>query len=214
VVAGDFFQGARTGLQPEVIMGINPNTIRFRQPKRFTKKDTREGSVFFHFTNSRGQNNDILTMEFAGNTGNIDARGSQLTEQEKAQAAQNGVALDSPPNDNGAIVKIAAWHNLYLLTREPMLLSDNTENVFSIIYLSQLFPQAIQFDGFYNQVLEWEDNARKPNSRDYRFEFTVTRTQPSLDELLDLVLTALEQAVLVPAGGATIVGSNAGVVSP
>jgi len=36
---------------PVVSMAINPQTIAWTQNKRISKRDTMEGSVFFHFTN-------------------------------------------------------------------------------------------------------------------------------------------------------------------
>lgn len=172
VDASNFFKSA--AFMERIIMAVNPNSIRFRQPKRFVKKDTREGSVFFHFTNSKGQNNDILTMSFNGSTGNIDLRDA---------------FTDAPRTEQStaALQKMLVWHNLYALTREPMVLSDGTENFFVISYASPLFPLTVDFFGFFNQVLEFEENARKPNSRDYSFEFTVTQTDPPLDEVLSII---------------------------
>lgn len=154
---------------PEIRMVINPKSVQFSQPKRWTKKDTRDGSVFFHFTNRKGQNNDILTMSFQGNTGNIDLR--------------NDLTL---PREQGTpgLSKLKTWHNLYQLTREPMLLPDNSLNAFTITYNSQLLPVPIKFTGFFNQVLEFTESADKPNSRDYSFEFTVTSTTPDLDDYI------------------------------
>jgi hypothetical protein len=195
----------------EVSMAINPNSVRFSQPKRWTKKDTREGSVFFHFTNNQGQNNDILTLEFAGNTGNIDRRGSLATPQRDPFALKSGTAVDRDlraEQDTGALHKILTWHNLYLLTREPMLLEDGSENKFTISYISTLFPYALIFTGFYNTVLEFEENARKPNSRDYSFGFTVTEVSPPLDEALGMVASVLQDAELAASGTGTILGSN------
>lgn len=164
-----------------VTMAVNPKSVAFEQPKRWKKKDIRDGSVFFHFTNKKGQNNDILTISFRGNTGNIDLRGSI--------AEPLGGA-----NDTGALNKLRVWHNLYQLTREPMLIGDHLENVFSITYTSALLPQPVEFRGFFNKVLDFEENADKPNSRDYSFQFTVTSTNPDLDELTRDILEVLETA--------------------
>jgi hypothetical protein len=198
----------------DVIMPLNPNTIRFKQGKRWTKKDTREGSVFFHFTNAQGENNDILSIEFAGNTGLIDRRGSLTTAGEEAEVGSpTGTGIASP-DDTGALQKILAWHNLYLLTREPMLLPDMTENVFTITYTSALFPLAVDFNGFYNQVLEFEELALKPNSRGYKFEFTVTSVDPPMETVLDAVFAQMQSSILQPSSTGLILGPNVRVISP
>lgn len=212
VDAADFVAGStlanRPSIQASVTMGINPNNVTFKQPKRFTKKDTREGSVFFHFTNEQGQNNDVLTIAFKGNTGNIDRRGSLSTADEDAEVfAPTGSGVASA-DDNGAVAKILAWHNLYLLTREPVVLASTRENVQTITYISALFPRAFNFYGFYNNVLDFEEDARKPNSRNYSFEFTVTSTKPDLDHMIDDVFLALQNALLKPTGNATIVATT------
>jgi hypothetical protein len=212
-IVDDFYKGAKRSVMPFIEMAINPKSVRFNQPKRFTEKKTREGSVFFHFTNNQGQNNDILTLEFAGNTGNIDRRGS-IDKREFSDRINDDPSKGSGSSDTGAIFKIMIWHQLYLLTREPMLLPDGSENVFTISYISPLFPQAIDFNGFFNEVLSFEENAEKPNSRDYDFSFTVQSTDPSLDEVMDAILTVLEDATLGPDATGQILGPNAGVVSP
>jgi len=104
---------------PFITMAVNPKSVQFSQPKRHVKVDTRDGSVFFHFTNRKGQNNDILTMSFSGYTGNIDLRGSLTDPLDKER-------------DTGALNKLKVWHNLYQLTREPMVLTNNAVNEFSI----------------------------------------------------------------------------------
>ena len=53
-----------SNILPVIQMSINPKSIGWRQPKRIVKRDYQEGSVFYHFTNSKGQNNDILTLDF------------------------------------------------------------------------------------------------------------------------------------------------------
>ena len=167
------------GIQPIIKMAVNPSTITWRQPKRIVKRDTRQGSVFFHFSNTRGQNNDILTMDFRGNTGNIDPRGSLETET-------NILTTNAGANTN-AIRKQVVWHNLWNLTREAILLEDNTKNVFMIFYSSPIIPVQIQLRGFFSNVLEWTDAADKPFSKDYSFGFTVEETVPDIDDLVTLV---------------------------
>lgn len=145
------------GLMSSIEMAINPSSIEWDQPKRWTKRDVRDGSVFFHFTNSSGQNNDVLTLNFSGSTGNISGGGKE------------------------ANTKWKVWHNLYLLTREAVVLPDGTPNIIKITYQSNLWRVPIQFLGFFNTVLKFSESADKPNSRDYSFGFTVLETSPDLD---------------------------------
>jgi len=164
-----------TGEFPVIEMAVNPNSISWKQPKRFTKRDTQEGSIFFHFTNSKGQNNDILTMDFRGNTGNINLVSSMLTGSNK----QAG--------DTGAAKKSLIWHNLWSLTREPILLNDNTINEFMVIYSSIIIPEEIMLVGFFSSVLEWTDSADKPFSKDYSMSFTVQQVVPPLEDLMTTI---------------------------
>lgn len=195
---GDFLARAGSQLMPTIAMLVNPDSVKFVQRKRITKRDTREGSVYFHFTNSRGQNNDILEIQFSGNTGNIDLRGS-LGDPNQPDAT-GGM-------DTGALQKLLVWHNLYLLTREPKLLADGTDNVCSIIYSSPLYPIEIRFDGHFDAVLEYEENADKPNTRNYHFTFVAEDSDPPLDEYLGMlseVLSTPKTTVSLPTlGGAT-----------
>ena len=172
-----------TVFRPTIAMAVNPNSIQWRQPKRIQKVDTREGSTFFHFTNDQGQNNDILTLEFRGNTGILDLRGSL--------PGVNGQPNTGP--DTGALNKLLIWQNLYAMTREPMLLSDNTQNDFTILYSSKVFPIEIELHGHYSTVLEFTEESNKPNSLNYSFAFTVTATEPPLDLMLQSFADVLVQ---------------------
>jgi hypothetical protein len=177
---GSLFQSVGNGSEqwatengelPIIEMGVNPNSVSWKQAKRITKRDTQEGSVYFHFTNSKGQNNDILTLDFRGNTGNINLSSSN----------------PNVKNDTGAAKKLLMWHNLWALTREPMLLEDNTINEFMITYSSPVIPVDIMLIGFFSNVLEWVDTAEKPFSRDYSMSFTVQQVSPPLEELVTMV---------------------------
>lgn len=185
-----------------IAMQVNPKSVEFEQPKRITRTDNRDGSTFFHFVNSKGQNNDILTIRMRGNTGNIDLRGSigdktrvsnLPTEERTSITAQARAARGL---DTGALKKLLVWINLYLLTREPMLIGPGIENKFSISYQSPLFPTTIDFIGFFNEVLRFEESGEKPNSRDYSMEFIVERTEPELDQYLIDVITQLDATSL------------------
>lgn len=174
--------------QPLVIMQINPRQIEFDQPKRYVRQDTQAGSVFHHFTDSKGQNNDILTIRMRGTTGNINRLSHRTQEAQKA-------ARD----------RLETWHNLYQLTREPMLLLPaGIANEFYIDYVSALFPVTIRFTGFYTKVLKFAETADKPNSREYEFEFIVQKTSPDINDLVARILDIVNQQASVVDPGAQI----------
>ncbi len=164
------------GVSSVISMAVNPHSVKWTQAKRFSKRDTMEGSVFFHFTNSADQNNDILVCTFSGRTGNINTKVNPIE------------ALTT-----GANQKLKIWHDLYHLSREGMLLNrDNTNssdiavgirNEFYIGYRTMLMPTPITLIGFFNQALEFTEDATDPFNRLYTFSFTVTDTSPSLDDL-------------------------------
>lgn len=168
---------------PVIEMLINPNSIDWNQPKRIVKRDVQEGSVFFHFTNIRGENNDILVLSFRGNTGNINPRGSV-----KLQADETSVANDI---DTGAFKKLLVWHNLWNLTREPILLPDGAINEFLIIYNSIIIPTQISLVGIFNENLKFTESADKPYSRDYSFSFSVQETIPPINDIVNSLQTSI-----------------------
>lgn len=173
-----------TNYQPTIAMALNPNSMKASQGKRIVEKKRLSGSTFFHFLDPSGRDNDIMRINLAGNTGNIDKRNGEAASQ-----------------------KLLTWHNLYQLTREPKLLGDNSPNVFSFTYISPLFPTSIIFYGFFSKVMEWEENAKKPFSRDYTMEFTVEGTSPDLDKVLDDLTVFLAAANVLPSGNSTQFGS-------
>jgi len=160
---------------PVIKMAVNPNSVKWSQNKRYVKRDTMNGSTFFHFSDTFGRNNDILVMQFSGNTGNIKTKFVDI------DAKEIGEALGSTKAD----LKLKIWHELYNLSREELILKDlnNIRNEFFITYQTVLFPNPITLIGFFNQVLDFTENAANPYSRDYTFSFTVTDTSPSLDEI-------------------------------
>jgi len=162
-----------------ISMAINPQAVQWTQNKRIVKRDTMQGSTFFHFTDKADQNNDILVMTFSGKTGNIDTNAS-YADMIKTKAN----------------LKLRVWHELYNLSREPMLLNKNTvgsdlpygiKNEFYITYRTLLFPNQITLIGHFAKVLEFTESAEDPFNRDYNFTFNVTRTTPSLDDMSKLL---------------------------
>lgn len=176
---------------PVISMAINPNSVEFDQPKRFERQDTQRGTVFHHFTNDQGQNNDLLTIRFQGNTGNINRN------------------TKDPEALSRAIDRLQIWHNLYQLAREPMLLTDGTSNTFYISYFSPLFPVNLEFAGFFSSVLKFSENGKKPNSRDYSMEFIVQSTSPDMNTIHALILDyVVQQAVALPSDTSKNLGST------
>lgn len=168
---------------PVINMAVNPQTIKWDQNKRIVKRDTMNGSTFFHFTNDSDQNNDILQMSFTGKTGNINTQAN---------------ILDTIKT--GSTLKLRIWHELYNLSREPMLLNKlNTgkdlprgiRNEFFITYRTVLMPVQITLIGFFSKVLDFTETASDPFNRDYSFTFTVTRTSPSLDDISKMLNSSL-----------------------
>lgn len=152
-----------TGGSPSVLqvveLPLNPRSVAFDQPKRFVKKDTRTGSVFFHFTDPDGRNQDLLTLTFEASTGNIDPR--------TAEGLENHLR----------------WLNLYAMSREPVRLLDGSENVIRCAFSSRAMPFPVDFSGFFKSVVKFTETGARPNSFDYTFEFQVTAA-PALDEVL------------------------------
>jgi hypothetical protein len=161
-----------------IATAINPSSIKWSQPKRITEKPTLDGSTFFHFTNSKRQNNGVLVLTIEASTGNIDRRGSGF-------GTEDLIAGRSAGPDTGAALKLLIWHNLYLLTREPQILDDGAENQVYVVYSSPLFPESLIMRGHISrEVMPFTETAQKPNSRTFTLEFTATATQPDLDEYL------------------------------
>lgn len=160
---------------------VNPKSISWNQAKRITSKDVRNGKVYFHFTDERGQDNDILELELRGVTGNIDLR------------ADNFPVAGT--QDVGARRKLSIFQNLYTLTREPRLIPPNIVNEMSIRYVTKAFPSGIDFFGFYSQVLQFQEVAEKPNSVEWTLRFTVQRTEPDLNDIVAETIALQEQQV-------------------
>lgn len=234
-------------------MAVNPQSISWSQDKRIVKRDTMNGSTFFHFTNDASQNNDILKLSFTGKTGNINVNTANnvpsafLNSQGgPIETANTRTAIPSNPitnpivaaatstgftDANGAVnasramayeqvenmksangLKLRIWHELYNLTREPVLLdSKNTQrndipnglkNEFFISYRTALFPTQIVFVGFFDRVLEFTESANDPFNRDYSFSFTVTDSSPGLDEIAQKISSTL--AIINPTSAAGV----------
>lgn len=208
---------------PGVKMLMNPTTVSFRQAKRITKRDTQQGSIFFHWTNTYGRNNDIMEVDFQGMTGNINLsrgsyrkggfmdtaaayinKGSDWINEKLGDASQ---ALDSaltgvqPTGVNKNLAgpsKLVAFWNLYQLTREPVINPRTGAPIYYYIqYSSTIFGNMIMtLVGHFSNVLNFVDDSSNPFNKQYNFGFTVTGTMPSMDYIYTHILQNLSKEFL------------------
>jgi hypothetical protein len=190
----------RNGIDP-VKMKMNPETVTFTQNKRITRRDTQSGAVFFHWTNAKGRNNDVINIAFSGSTGNINLRtGMQrnsaaseqikkLRDYIKSKTQQEGLDVE---NLAGASKLVNFW-NLYSLTREPVLDPfSGIPNKSYFMYTSPILGNAmVTFIGYFDRVLEFTDDASNPFSKNYSFSFVATETMPSMDDIFRYISLAL-----------------------
>lgn len=162
-------------------MRVNPTSVAFSQPKRIRKRNTQRGSTYFHFSDDRGRDLDILVLRIAGQTGYVSAR-SDIT------LANNGETLD----------KLRAWYNLYALTREPMVdTRTGATNEMECTYRSVLFPNGVIFKGHFEQALDFTEGAEAPFNKQYTMSFAVHDTEPDLDSLINDFETSLSTLVQI-----------------
>jgi hypothetical protein len=181
-----------TTIEGSVTLLINPKSVSFDQPKRIAKQDTMRGSVIHHFTNSLEYNNDILELNFQGNTGIIVPLPLQPGVDEETY--RNHVVRCKS--------RLSAWHSLYALTREPMYWDQKGDgkmvrNKFSVTFASPLIPVPVVFIGFFREVLSFTESGEKPRSRDYSMGFTVERTIPDLNKLGENVIQSFNKLTLL-----------------
>jgi hypothetical protein len=210
-----------------VAMQVNPTSVSFRQDKRITERDTQEGKVFFHWTTQSGTNDDVLRMEFNGQTGNINIKTGTRGQgffgaSQAASAAGDWLAvnlsdltgsndLENPGSlrveganiDTSGASRLANFHNLYALTREPVLdVSTGAPVYYYITYASPLFGNSlITFVGHFSRPLEITDDANEPNNRRYSFGFTAHGSYPSPSQLYATILQNLSQTFINPISG-------------
>jgi hypothetical protein len=92
---------------PVINMAVNPQSITWSQDKRIVKRDTMNGSTFFHFTDDASQNNDILKLSFSGKTGNINVN------------AASSIPNSLLTNQGGPLVRITTDKGGPLLVNSP-----------------------------------------------------------------------------------------------
>jgi len=171
---------ARNGVAP-LCMLINPQQVQFAQTKRIQKQDVVGGTIYFHFSNARGQNNDILTLSLSGTTGNIDPRAFQ-------RQIGRILGADLTFDRTGAKDHLLAWLRFYKLTLDPIVdLEAGVPNMVTMTYASALFPKQVKFRGFFMNVLQFSESAQEPFQRQWSVQFTVQSTDPPLDDLVRFV---------------------------
>lgn len=201
-----------------VTMQMNPQNVDFRQGKRITRKDTQRGAIFFHWTDDQGKNNDILEIEFSGQTGNINLnRGSYTRTEWGARLSEAtdwlndklmGSYSENTPNSqkapaavdtnvSGAGKLLGLW-DLYRLTAEPVRDTRTGRPLFAhISYTSPMMANSIiTFSGHFSRVLDINDNASDPFSKKYTFGFTVLSSDPPIDELYQVITQQLSYSLL------------------
>lgn len=197
---------------PGISLSMNPSAVSFRRPKRITERKTQGGSTFFHWTDSSGRNNDIMTMDFRGQTGNINLRRAARLKFNTFGPREQGTnwlndkindfedwatktdSLVSPQplgsdRDMSGATKLVKFWDLYKLTTEPNVDPTSGMPIFSIIYYSSpLFGNMyVKFQGHFNSALEFEDTADSPFNKMWSFGFTVTHSYPRMDAIYEAV---------------------------
>jgi hypothetical protein len=201
---------------PGISLSMNPTSVSFRRPKRISERKTQGGSTFFHWTDSSGRNNDIMTMDFRGQTGNINLRraarlkyntyGSErvnwlnekINDFEDLASSTDHLMSPAPTGadkDMSGATKLVKFWDLYKLTTEPLLDPTTGIPISSVIYYaSPLFGNMyVKFYGHFNSALEFEDTADSPFNKMWSFGFTVTSSQPNLNQIYEAVTFGIGQ---------------------
>lgn len=170
-------------------MVINPQAIEFAQPKRISVRDTIGGKVYHHWTDSRGRNNDILTLTIRGMTGNIDPRVLKDETTKEGKKSSRKSAL-------GNLAKHLAWAKLYQLTADPIIDPlDNTVNTVTCTIQTVLLPFPIQFAGHFPAVMGFSDTVDTPWNKSWSLSLVVQSINPPLSTIVSLLQVALVTGV-------------------
>lgn len=157
-----------------ISMMINPSSMQFSQNKRIVAKPTRNGTAFLHFTDSRGKNNDVLSILFTGVTGNINSNNPELT----------------PEN----VMRLHLWRDLIALAHEPMIFYDTDltgkpvprENKIMVVATTKTFPSGITLIGHFAMVPTFTESAEQPNMMNYSFTLVVHQAYPEVEDLSEI----------------------------
>lgn len=195
------FSNAKGNPNNTVQMTINPNSVKFDQPKRISSaRRTIGGTTYFNWSDRKGRNLDNLTMTISGETGPISGLGKTSDLQKKTGLiTTNGTFIGTRAQKNAQ-----NWAKFYCLTAEPSIDPLTLKpNVWSIRYKSLLFPDVI-FTGFFLEVLQFSDEAASPFSKRYTARFIVTGVSPdilTIQNLIGSVDVPIQQGVVVGTAG-------------
>lgn len=141
-----------------VTMLINPSSVRAEMPKRIAKLDTLRGSVFVHFTDEFGFDNDVMTLSFSGSTGTLTAPAGSSDDEVRR-----------------CFLRRLAWLNLWALTLEEAYLPNaRLANIKSATIATPSLPLPLSFDGHFPAMLSFEESADNRNDATYSFSFVVS----------------------------------------
>lgn len=173
----------------KVVMELNPSQIEFQQSKRIARQDVRGGAVFYHGVNARGEDNDILVLSFSGSTGDIhDAPFRDSTSPSVPDPGANVPAEIARENawTDAVYARYVEFWKLVQMSREPVILDDNTRNELRVSVVGLSFKQVVTFFGFFSQPVTWTETAQTKGSLDWKCEFTVNRVSPSFEDYLKI----------------------------
>jgi hypothetical protein len=199
---------------------VNPSSVSFKQDKRITRKDTQGGAVYFHWTNRLGRNNDVLEMDFSGQTSNINIKANatkpsgavgewatkalgwmdSVANDQNSQEGKPAVSVRSNDFSVSSAAKLSNFWNLYSLTREPLVDPKTSEPIYYYInYSSPLLGNTfVTFIGHFNRVLDFTEDAQSPFNVNYSFGFTVLASIPSMDYLYTTLTSNLQSVFMNP----------------
>lgn len=189
---------------PAIQMSVNPTSVKFSQSKRIsTPRKTIGGTTYFHWSDSKGRNLDLLTLTISGETGAMSGLGNTAALQSLTSVIKSNGKLDPKAAKNAQ-----NWAAFYTLTTQPAI--DPTtlkRNIWTIQYRSMLFPN-INMRGFFLNVLDFSDSALEPFSKKYTALFVVTKVNPDITLLQNLFVQAGQSAQTAQAIATAPVGTR------
>lgn len=157
-------------------MVINPLAIRFDQRKRISVRDVIGGKVYYHWTDAKGRDNDILTLGINGVSGNIDPR----------------VIKKDRGTGFGNLAKHLAWAKLYQMTVDPIIDPlSNRLNLVTCTIQTVLIPFPIQFEGHFPAAMTFSDTSEQPFNKAWSLNLVVRTINPPLNTIVSILQTAL-----------------------
>ena len=157
---------------PGITMLINPESVQWVMPFRWSRVNTFGGTIFHRWQNFYKDPTDLPTLKIRMNTGNLllpsmirrvlDARNSPGTNYGTTFSADD---------------KRAAFFKFCSLTHQSAFTDDGEPNLISVQYKSVLFGQ-INLYGIFTDPLTFTEDAMKPFNVVYEIGLTVVRQNP------------------------------------